>query len=60
MINKRYKLTLTHEERKELEAISTKGYHRSQRVINALILLSCDAGEHQIKYSKCEDIASVY
>ena len=59
MINNRYKLTLTHEERKELEAICTKGYHRSQRVINSLILLSCDAGEHQIKYSKCEDIARV-
>ena len=53
------KLTLAHEERKGLEAISSKGYHRLQRVINALILLSGDAGEHQIKYSKCEDIARV-
>jgi tRNA G26 N,N-dimethylase Trm1 len=45
--------------RKGLEAISSKGYHRSQRVINALILLSGDAGEHQMKYSKYEDIARV-
>ena len=45
--------------RKGLEAISNKGYHRLQRVNNTLILLSGDAGEHQIKYSKCKDIARV-
>ena len=45
--------------RKGLEAISNKGYHRLQRVNNTLILLSGDAEEHQIKYSKCEDIARV-
>ncbi len=59
MMNKRYKVTLKHEERRELEVISTKGVHRSQKVINALILLSCDFGEHQSQYSKYEDIATV-
>ena len=59
MMNKRYKVTLKQEERRELEVISTKGVHRSQKVINALILLSCDFGEHQSQYSKYEDIATV-
>ena len=59
MINKRYKVTLTQEERGELEVISTKGVHRSQKVINALILLSCDVGVHQENHSKYEEIATV-
>ena len=59
MENKRYKVTLTQEERKALEAKSSKGVHRSQKVINALILLSCDVGVHQEKHSKYEEIAAV-
>jgi len=36
---KKYKVTLTQEEREELEAISSKGKHAAQTVVNALILL---------------------
>jgi len=40
----RYRITLTEEERKCLKSITSKGKHRSQKVINALILLNCDEG----------------
>ena len=33
------------QERETLTAVTRKGSHRSQKVINALILLNCDAGE---------------
>jgi hypothetical protein len=42
-----YKVTLTPSERDELEAIKTKGSHRSQKVLNAIVLLNCDQGAHQ-------------
>jgi len=35
---KKYKITLTQEEREELEAISGKGKHAAQTVLNALIV----------------------
>lgn len=38
----KYRFSLTPEEREELEAIVSKGKHRSQKVINALILLNFD------------------
>ena len=44
---KKYKVTLTEEERLELHEITSKGSHRSQKVLNALILLNCDEGEYQ-------------
>ncbi|NTU73463.1 IS630 family transposase, partial [Candidatus Roizmanbacteria bacterium] len=37
---KRYNVTLTQEERQDLEAISSKGTHAAQTVLNALILLA--------------------
>lgn len=40
----RYKVTLEKEERSLLERIATRGTHRSQKVLNALILLDCDQG----------------
>lgn len=55
----KYKVTLEREERAELEAITQKGNHRSQKVINALILLNCDDGKHQDQRIKNEDVASV-
>ncbi len=55
----RYRVTLTEEERRELKAISFKGKHRSQKVLNALILLACDEGEYQLRRSINEHIASV-
>lgn len=55
----KYKVTLTREEREELKSISSKGNHRSQKVLNALILLNCDRGEYQRSRSTNEDIADV-
>ena len=39
-----YKVTLEKEEREELESIIQKGNHKSQKVLNALVLLNCDQG----------------
>lgn len=45
----RYRVTLTVEERQALEAITTRGEHNSQRVLNAPILLGCGEGPLQEK-----------
>lgn len=42
----RYKITLTQEKRKELEAISTKGKRAARTVLYARALLLLDAGEY--------------
>ena len=42
----RYRVTLTKEERKELEAISTKGKRAARTVWYARALLLLDAGEN--------------
>ena len=55
----KYRVTLTGEERIELKTISSKGKHRSQKVLNALIFLACDEGSFQPKKSVNEDIATV-
>ena len=55
----RYKITLTEEERKDLKSITSKGKHKSQKVINALILLNCDEGDFQTKKSTNERVAGV-
>src|SRR5699024_9625105 len=56
---KRYKVTLKEEERQELEAITRKGSHKSQKVINALVLLNCDEGEWNDRRVRGEDIAEI-
>ena len=56
---KKYKVTLTEDERSELKAMTSKGSRRSQEVLNALILLSCDEGEYQETRSINEVVASV-
>lgn len=56
---KKYKVTLTKEERQELTSIIQKGKHRSQRVLNALILVNCDEGKHQQNRSKNKEISSI-
>ena len=56
---KKYKVTLTEEERSELSVITSKGSHRSQKVLNALILLNCDEGEFQEARSINEVVSSV-
>jgi len=56
---KKFIVTLTAEERKHLTGVTSKGKHRSQKLLNALTLLACDEGEHQKKRSKNEEIARV-
>lgn len=56
---KKYKVTLEREEREKLETITKKGSHKSQKVINALILLNCDEGKYQDHGMKNEDVATV-
>ena len=56
---KKYKVTLANEEREELVAITQKGKHRSQKVLNALILLNCDEGDFQENQNKNIDIARI-
>ena len=51
----KYKVTLTKEERAESEEISSKGSHKSQKVLNALILMNCDEGEFQVNRSRNTD-----
>ena len=56
---KKYTVTLTGQERRELERIVKRGSHKAQKVINALILLSCDEGEYQTRHSTNEEISRV-
>jgi hypothetical protein len=56
---KKYIVTLAKEEREALEALTSKGKHKSQKILNALILLGCDEGEYQMKRSTNEEIACV-
>jgi hypothetical protein len=46
----RYRVTLTGDERKDLEAVSTKGKRAARTVIYARALLLLDAGEHGPKW----------
>ncbi len=55
----RYKVTLTKQERAMLQEIATRGKHSSQKVLNALILLGCDAGRFQERKLTAEQIAGV-
>lgn len=55
----RYKVTLTQTERDQLHSITSKGSHKSQKVLNALILLNCDEGEFQGQKSTNEQISKV-
>ena len=56
---KKYVVTLTGEEREGLGALTSKGKHRSQKILNGLILLACDAGEFQTERSTNEEMARV-
>jgi hypothetical protein len=56
---KKFTVTLTGDERAELKKISSRGKHRSQKVLNALVLLGCDDGEYQEKRSINEEISRV-
>ena len=56
---KKYIVTLTEDERKALSDLSVKGKQKSQKILNALILLGCDEGEYQTERSTNEEIARV-
>lgn len=56
---KKYIVTLTEDERKNLGVLTSKGKHRSQKILNALILLGCDEGEFQKKRSTNKEITKV-
>jgi len=55
----KYKVTLTKEESEHLKTLTSKGSHKSQKLLNALILLNCDVGEHQGNKFRNEDISKV-
>lgn len=56
---KKYIVTLDGGERKDLEVLTSKGKNKSQKILNALILLACDEGEYQKQRSNNEEIARV-
>lgn len=56
---KKYIVTLTEEEREALEGLTSKGKHKTQKILDALILLGCDEGQFQTKRSTNEEIARV-
>lgn len=56
---KKYIVTLTSDEREILCDLASKGKHSSQKILNALILLDCDAGEFHTSRSTNEEIARV-
>jgi hypothetical protein len=56
---KKYTVTLTKDERESLDTLTSKGKHKSQKILNALILLGCDEGEYQEKRLTNEVMAQV-
>jgi len=56
---KKYIVTLTEEERNYLTQLTSKGKHRSQKILNSLTLLACDEGSYQSKRSKNDEISRV-
>lgn len=55
----KYIVTLTKDEREVLSALTSKGKHRSQKILNALILLGCDKGDYQENHSTNEDMSRI-
>jgi hypothetical protein len=55
----KYKVTLTEGERAELQSVSSKGSHKSQKVLNALILLNVDISQPKELRSTNESISKV-
>ena len=56
---KKYVVTLSEAERSDLEGIVSRGCHRSQKVLNALVLLGCDEGEYQDQKARNEDLSRI-
>jgi len=59
MVRIRYKVTLSEDERRLLEEITTRGKHSSQKMLNALILLGCDEGPFQEQKQTGQQLADV-
>jgi hypothetical protein len=55
----RYRVTLTEEERRDLEELCLKGSHQSQKILNGLILLNGDEGDHQTARQENAVVADV-
>ena len=56
---KRYTVTLTEDERKDLCELISKGKQNSQKILNALILLNCDKSEWNVNHSTNEEISRI-
>ncbi len=56
---KKYIVKLSKDEREDLRDITSKGTHKSQKILNAQILLGCDESEFQTERSTNEEIARV-
>ncbi|MBG6075343.1 hypothetical protein IWX85_001161 [Polaromonas sp. CG_9.11] len=54
-----YKVTLSEQERAELQDIASKGTHAEAKVINALILLNCDQSGGRSERPRSSDIATM-
>jgi hypothetical protein len=55
----KYKVTLDAQERQMLHQVATRGKHNSQKVLNALILLSCDEGPFQERKLTAQQLTGV-
>jgi hypothetical protein len=55
----KYKVTLSEDERNMLQDISSKGSHKSQKVLNALILLNVDESQPKSSRSTNESISKI-
>jgi hypothetical protein len=56
---KKYIVALAKDKRETLCALTSKRKHKSQKILNALILLGCDEGEYQKKRSTNEEMARI-
>jgi len=56
---KKYIVTLKKDERETLSALTSKGKHRSHKILNALILLGCDKGDYQDIHSTNEEMSRI-
>jgi hypothetical protein len=55
----KYRVTLTSEERRELSILSSKGSHKSRKILNALILLNTDENQPKESRSTNETLSKV-
>lgn len=59
MTMEKYIVTLTAEEREQLESLVSKGKHAAQKVVTALVLLNCDTGGQRDRRLSSEELAEV-